>query len=335
MDKNQTTEYTNDTTTQTSSDWKQATGELNIKLVNDYLFRALLQKNNRVLKGLIASLLHMKMEDIQSVIIKNEIILGKHIPDKAFILDIRVLMNDNSIINLEMQVVDQCNWVERPMSYLCRCFDNLAKGDDYINAKPVVQIGLLDYTLFPDAPEFYASYYLMNEKSHKIYSDKLRISVVDLTHIDLATDEDKLYGIDHWARLFKSRTWEDLKMLAENNPIIDEAASTIYSISQDSILLEQIRARDEAIAHENYLRKQMEEHIRARDEAIAHENYLRKQLEQKDKQMEEHIRARDEAIAHENYLRKQMEEQTKQRQEDALLIESLRKEIEELRLNQK
>ena len=199
MDKNQTTEYTNDTTPQTSSDWKQATGEINIKLVNDQLFRAHLQKNNRVLKGLIASLLHMKMEDIQSVIIKNEIILGKHIPDKAFILDIRVLMNDNSIINLEMQVVDQCNWVERSMSYLCRCFDNLVKGDDYINAKPVVQIGLLDYTLFPNAPEFYASYYLMNEKSHKIYSDKLRISVVDLTHIDLATDEDKLFGIDHWA----------------------------------------------------------------------------------------------------------------------------------------
>ena len=286
MDKNQTTEYTNNTTTKTSSDWKQATGEINIKLVNDYLFRALLQKNNRVLKGLIASLLHMKMEDIQSVIIKNEIILGKHIPDKAFILDIRVLMNDNSIINLEMQVVDQCNWVERSMSYLCRCFDNLAKGDDYINAKPVVQIGLLDYTLFPDAPEFYASYYLMNEKSHKIYSDKLRISVVDLTHINLATDEDKLFGIDHWANLFKSRTWEDLKMLAENNPIIDEAASTIYSISQDNILLEQIRARDEAIAHENYVRRQME---------------------QKDKQLAE----------------------------DALLIESLRKEIEELRHNQK
>ena len=281
-----TTEYINNATTQTSSDWKQATSELNIKLVNDYLFRALLQKNNHVLKGLIASLLHMKMGDIQSVIIKNEIILGKHIPNKAFILDIRVLMNDNSIINLEMQVVDQCNWVERSMSYLCRCFDNLAKGDDYINAKPVVQIGLLDYTLFPDALEFYASYYLMNEKSHKIYSDKLRISVVDLTHIDLATDEDKLYGIDHWARLFKSRTWEDLKMLAENNPIIDEAASTIYSISQDNILLEQIRARDEAIAHENYVRRQ---------------------IEQKDKQLAE----------------------------DALLIESLRKEIEELRHNQK
>ena len=89
-------------------------------------------------------------------------------------------------------------------------------------------------------------------------------------------------------------------MLAENNPIIDEAASTIYSISQDNILLEQIRARDEAIAHESYLRKQMEEQA--------------KQLNQQSKQI--------------NIL-------SKQRDEDALLIAKLLKENEELRRNQK
>ena len=78
--------------------------------------------------------------------------------NKTFILDIRVLMNDDSIINLEMQVINQQNWVERSMSYLCRCFDNIPKGEDYINVKPVVQIGLLDYALCPGCPEFYAAY---------------------------------------------------------------------------------------------------------------------------------------------------------------------------------
>ena len=64
-------------------------------------------------------------------------------------------------------------------------------------------------------------------------------------------------------------------MLAEKNPIIDEAASTIYSISQDSIMLEKIRAREEAIAHENYMRKQMEEqHKQLYEQA--------KQLDEKD-----------------------------------------------------
>ena len=62
-------------------------------------------------------------------------------------------------------------------------------------------------------------------------------------------------------------------MHAEKNPIIDEAASTIYSISQDSIMLEKIRAREEAIAHENYMRKQLKEQAR--------------QLDEKDKQLDE------------------------------------------------
>ncbi len=50
------------------------------------------------------------------------------------------------------------------------------------------------------------------------------ISVLDLTNIDLATEEDKSYNIDKWASLFKAQTWEEIKMLAEKNESIDEAA---------------------------------------------------------------------------------------------------------------
>ena len=48
-------------------------------------------------------------------------------------------------------------------------------------------------------------------------------------------------------------------MITDKNPMIDEAASTIYSISQDSIMLEKIRAREETIAHENYMKKHLSE----------------------------------------------------------------------------
>ena len=46
-------------------------GALIVPMTNDYLFRALLQRNNLVLKGLICALLHMKEADISSVIITN------------------------------------------------------------------------------------------------------------------------------------------------------------------------------------------------------------------------------------------------------------------------
>ena len=42
-----------------------------------------------------------------------------------------------------------------------------------------------------------------------LYSDKFTLSVVNLKHIELATEEDKAYRNDYWAALFKAKTWED------------------------------------------------------------------------------------------------------------------------------
>lgn len=36
----------------------------------------------------------------------------------------------------------------------------------------------------------------------------------ELNNEEFATEEDKAYGIDYWAKLFKSTTWEELKILA-------------------------------------------------------------------------------------------------------------------------
>lgn len=41
-----------------------ATGPLEYRLTNDYLFRALLERNNNVLKALICALLHLKIEGV-------------------------------------------------------------------------------------------------------------------------------------------------------------------------------------------------------------------------------------------------------------------------------
>lgn len=238
-------------TNQTITSLDQATGPVLIPLTNDYLFRALLQKNEHVLKGLICSLLHLRPDEVVSVKITNPIVLGETIDNKDFILDIRCLLNDNTIINLEMQVVNQYNWPERSLSYLCRAFNNLESGQNYSLVKSAVQIGILDFTLFPDAPEFYATYMMANVKNHKIYSSKLRLSVLDLTHIDLATEEDRSHHIDYWASLFKAKTWEEIKMLAQKDSIIQEASNTIIQLTQD----EQIRQRCEARADYLYWQK--------------------------------------------------------------------------------
>ena len=241
------------------SSFQTASGPIPYNLTNDYMFHIVLQENEFVLRGLIGSLLQLDQSEIKSVKVTNPISLGDEIDSKVFVLDIHVLMNDDTVINLEMQIVRQEYWPERSLSYLCRSYDSLYRGEEYGKAKRAIHIGILDFTLFKENPEFYASNKLLNVKNHHLFSDKFILNVLDLTKIELATDEDRLCEIDHWARLFKAKTWEDLRMIAEKNQYMNEAAAEIYMRNSDENIREQCLAREEYWKHERWVRNQIEE----------------------------------------------------------------------------
>lgn len=226
-------------------------------MTNDFMFHYILQKNEKVLRGLICSLLHLEPEQIVSVDIRNPIDISEDIASKKFILDLNIMLNNNTYINLEMQVVNQHNWTDRSLSYLCRSFDHLRQGQEYEDTLPVIHIGFLDFVLFPEVPEFYATNMLMNVKNHHIFSDKLKLCVVDLSHIELATEEDKAYGIDRWARLFKAKTWEEMKEVAVNSGYLKEAAESLFQANEDEEIQRKCWAREEAERHERTMQRDM------------------------------------------------------------------------------
>ena len=224
------------------------TGAIDYPLMNDYMFRSVMQSNENVLKGLLCSLLHLNPEEVRVVQVLNPIELGEKISDKEFILDIKILMNNNTAINLEMQVNNQYNWPERSLVYLSRLFDGLNKGEAYRAVKPAYQIGILNFTLFPKYPEFFSTYKMLNIKNYQKYSDKFTIHVLDLTQIHLAEQEDREYDLDRWARLFNALTWEDFEMISADNEYMQEAGKTLYTLNGDD------RIRDRCEALEDYRR---------------------------------------------------------------------------------
>ena len=227
------------------------TGEIRYNMTNDYMFRVILQENEKVLRGLVSSLLHMKPDEIKSISVENPITLGDAMNKKTIVFDVKIILNNNTLINLEMQLLNEHNWVERSLFYLCRAFTRLLKGEDYSKLQPVAHIGFLDFTLFPEHPEFYAMYKLLNTKDYHLYSDKLALGVVNLNRTDLATDEDRTYGIDNWVKIFKAKTWEELRMLSENNEYVEEMVRSLYKFNSD----EQIREQCEEIEIELAARK--------------------------------------------------------------------------------
>jgi hypothetical protein len=66
-----------------------------------------------------------------------------------------------------------------------------------------------------------------------LYTGKFSISVVELKQINLATEEDRAKHRNLWARFFKAKSWEKLKMLAQQDANIRTAVTMVHKLSQD------------------------------------------------------------------------------------------------------
>lgn len=255
MDNHQTNSQN---TPSSAIEFSTATGKIDYTLMNDYMFHRVMEQNQDVLRGLLCALLHLKPESILSLEILNPIALGFAAGMKDYYLDIKISLNNRSFINLELQIRNEHNWPERSLVYLCRLFDNLYTGDDYAEVKPACHIGILDFTLFPEQAEFYASYKLLNEKNHHKYSDKFTLCVLDLTQIEMATEEDKSYGLDRWAKLFKATTWEEFKMIAADDKTMQEAGETVFKLNWTDSERYMCEAREEGRRSWNTINKLLE-----------------------------------------------------------------------------
>lgn len=245
------------------------TGKLPFRMTSDILFKIIMQSSTKVLKGIVCSYLDLSPEVIKSIEISNPISLKEDISGKEMILDVKAILNDKTIINLEMQVVNYQDWPERSLSYLCRCFDNLGPGHGYLHVKGAVHIGFLDYTLFPDSPEFYATYRMINERTGQLYSSKFRISVVDLTKRNLATKEDIFHHRDLWAAFFKATEWGEVMALAKKDENISEAVVTLKKLSDDEIFKMRYQAREDMLRQELDMQYYYTNQLNAKDAELA------------------------------------------------------------------
>ena len=86
----------------------------------------------------------------------------------------------------------------------------------------------------------------------------INLIVIELMQEELATNEDIACGIDKWVRLFKAKTWEDLKMVAQDNPYMTSTVESMYLSNTDRNILKVAREREEFLRSQAYKDKKLE-----------------------------------------------------------------------------
>ena len=91
---------------------------------------------------------------------------------------------------------------------------------------------------------------MINERTDQLYSSKFRISVVDLTKRNLATEEDVAHHRDLWAAFFKATEWGEVMALAKKDETISKAAVTLKKLSDDEVFKMRYQAREDMLRQE-------------------------------------------------------------------------------------
>ena len=159
-----------------------------------------------------------------------------------------VLMNRTERINIELQIINFKDWLNRSLAYLCRQFDHVSRGGSYNDIQPVHHISLIDFPLFTDHEEFHGTYMLKNVLDGYVYNSNFLLSVVELNRIKIATEADIASGLVDWVKMFKSTTWEEIKMLAEKNEFIASASDSVVKYTGDEMVRKRIQDREDSVS---------------------------------------------------------------------------------------
>ena len=180
------------------------------------------------LKDLLSSLLAMDPDRIQRIEILNPMQYNDSYETKETILDLKIHLNNESFILVEIQVREFKYWTNRTLIYACRQITDQTNGKDaYQKLQPVVQIAIMKYSLFPERRRFYTEYKLQDDEQQEL-TDKLKFYVLDLTAVDLATETDQTNGLVEWAKAFNAKNWEAVNQIDRKG--IKEAANTMEVI---------------------------------------------------------------------------------------------------------
>ena len=119
-----------------------------LPLTSDYVFKRIFgqEENKQALKDFLESILDEEMLKIE---IKNPEIPKNFYDSKYGVLDLKVTLNDKSIVDVEMQMKNEHNIEQRDTFYLASNYVNeLKEGEPYTNCKKSIVINILNFMYY-------------------------------------------------------------------------------------------------------------------------------------------------------------------------------------------
>ena len=119
-----------------------------LPLTSDYVFKRIFgqEENKGALKDFLESILDVKIKKIE---IKNPEIPKNYYDSKFGVLDLKVVLNDEMVVDVEMQMKNRHDMAKRDNYYLASNYVNeIKEGEPYTSCKKSIVISILNFNYY-------------------------------------------------------------------------------------------------------------------------------------------------------------------------------------------
>lgn len=235
-----------------------------LPLNNDYVFKRVFayEGNEDLLRDFLEEILNISIQKIE---VQNPELPKNYKDEKKGTLDIKVQLNQNTIIDVEMQLENEENIDSRSTSYLGKLVSNqLRTGDFYTQLKKSIVICILNF-------EFYKTNNYHNiakmkfdkatketyidmgyEKEEEVASSYIQMHFIELPKFIKKNPEVKT-RLEQWLWLLAGKE-DKIEMAEKKNKEVKKAVEVLDEMSMDP----KERERCESIALAEFFRRDAE-----------------------------------------------------------------------------
>ena len=219
----------------------------------DIIFQAIFGEvgSENITKDFLEKILKRKIEKIS--LDKNPILRRELKDDKLGVLDIVTELDGKEKCNIEMQLIDKNNIIERMLYYWSKMYTRQIKaGDDYNKLEKTIVILIADFNIKGlEEVEYHSTWKIIETNSVKklILTDKFELDIIELLKIK-GRENEKDQLLD-WLIFLENPESERVTRKMEENENLKEAVEKLDRISEDEKMQRIIELREKAIRDEH------------------------------------------------------------------------------------
>ena len=229
--------------------------KIKVNMLNDVFFKSLLCDDRH--KELTLNFLNSILNRTGDEAFYDIEFLDKEIDPiieagKVSILDIRAKMNDDTYVNVEVQIAKPVDMKKRAMFYWSKLYSyQIGKGEDYSLLKDVISINLLNFILFKEHKRCHSSFHITDDFDKNTVIKDFEMHFIELPKFKIS-DIKRLKKSEKWFALFSNRcTDEELEEIAMSEPSIKKALEYQNYFMHDEKLRYKYELQEKAIRDYN------------------------------------------------------------------------------------